>query len=101
MSINNKLPIGTSPLAQALEGKHPVCFHGEPGYVRGPCPPAVERSQALLLLGSPTGHRTPLSDVNGNLVLFELAEQVSGGRYAHALQALQVVVDHQVGSIPG
>ena len=84
--------LGTSPWAQALEGKHPVCFRGEPCYVRGHCPPAVERGQALL--GGPTGHRAPLSDVDGNLVLFELAEQFSGGGYAHALQALHVVFDH-------
>src|ERR671921_2484702 len=91
----------TSPRAQALEGKHPVCFRSEPGHVRGRSPPAVERSQALLVLGGPTGHSAPLSDVDGNLVLFELAEQFSGGRYAHALQALDVLFDHQLGSIPG
>src|SRR5918994_1125215 len=91
----------TPPRAQALEGKHPVCFRREPGHVRGRSPPAVERSQALLVLGGPTGHSTPLSDVDGNLVLFELAEQFSGGRYAHALQVLDVLFDHQLGSIPG
>src|ERR687889_791247 len=93
--------LGTSPRAQALEGKHPVCFRCEPGHVRGYRPRAVERSQALLVLGGPTGHSAPLSDVDGNLVLFELAQQFSGGRYANALQALDVLFDHQLGSIPG
>ena len=79
---------------EALEGEHPVSFRCEPGYVRGHCPPAVERGQALLILGSPTGYRAPLSDVEGNLLLFELAQQFSGGGYAHALQALHVVIDH-------
>src|SRR5215207_7278010 len=91
----------TSPRAQALEGKHPVSFRSEPCHVRGRRPPAVERGQALLLLGSPTGYRAPLSDVDGYLVLFELAEQFSGGGYAHTLQVLDVVFDHQVGSVPG
>src|SRR5215207_5765543 len=91
----------TSPRAQALEGKHPVCFRSEPRHVRGRSPPAVERGQALLVLGNPTGYRAPLSDVDGYLVLFELAEQFSGGGYAHALQVLDVVFDHQVGSVPG
>ena len=90
-----------SPLAQALEGEHPVSFRSEPGYVHGHCPPAVERGQALLVLGSPTGHSAPLSDVEGNLLLFELAQQFSGGGYAHALQALQVVFNDQVGSVSG
>src|SRR5215208_2265004 len=93
--------LGTSPPAQALEGKHPVCFRSELRHISGHCPPAVERGQALLVLGGPTGYRAPLSDVDGNLVFFQLAEQFSGGRYAHALQALHVVFDHQVGSIPG
>jgi hypothetical protein len=85
---------GTSPRAQTLESKHPVGLRSEPCHVRRRRPPAVERGQALLVLGSPTGYRAPLSDVDGNLVLFELAEQFSGGRYAHALQALHVVFDH-------
>jgi hypothetical protein len=93
--------LGTSPRAQTLEGKHPVDFRGEPCYVHGHCPPAVERGQALLILGSPTGYRASLSDVDGNLVLFELAEQFSGGGYAHTLQALDVLFDHQLGSVPG
>src|SRR4028118_830235 len=76
----------TSPPAQALEGKHPVGFRSEPCHVRGRRPSAVERSQALLVLGGPTGDRAPLSDVDGNLMLFELAHQVSGGGYAHTLQ---------------
>src|SRR5918994_7078867 len=99
--VRGRSVLGTSPWAQALEGKHPVCFRREPGHVRGRSPPAVERSQALLVLGGPTGHSTPLSDVDGNLVLSQLAEQFSGGRYAHALQALDVLFDHQLGSIPG
>jgi hypothetical protein len=78
----------TSPPAQALEGKHPVGFRSEPCHVRGHRPPAVERSQALLVLGSPTGYRASLSDVDGNLVLFELTQQFSGGGYAHTLQVL-------------
>src|SRR5215204_5126632 len=77
--------LGTSPWAPALEGKHPVGVRSEPCYVRGRRPPAVERGQALLLLGSPTGYRAPLSDVDRNLVLFELAQQFSGGGYSHAL----------------
>jgi hypothetical protein len=92
---------GSILLQDALEGKDPVCFLREPGHVRGRSPPAVERSQALLVLGGPTGHSAPLSDVDGNLVLFELAEQFSGGRYTHTLQVLDVVFDHQVGSVPG
>src|SRR5918994_6019657 len=68
--VRGRSVLGTSPWAQALEGKHPVCFRREPGHVRGRSPPAVERSQALLVLGGPTGHSTPLSDVDGNLVLF-------------------------------
>jgi hypothetical protein len=65
--------LGTSPWAQALEAKHPVCFRREPCYVGGRSPPAVEWGQALLVLGGPTGHSAPLSDVDGNLVLFKLA----------------------------
>src|SRR5919112_5486056 len=98
--VRGRWILGTSPLAQALEGKHPVCFRCEPCYVHGRSPPAVERSQALLVLGSPTGHRAPLSDVDGNLVLFELAEQFLGGGYAHTLQVLHVVFNDQVGSVP-
>src|SRR5919107_524229 len=90
----------TSPWAQALESKHPVCFRHEPGHVRGRTPPAVERSQALLVLGGPTGHSAPLSDVDGNLLLFELAQQFSGGRYTHTLQVLDVLFNDQLGSIP-
>src|SRR5215210_8973366 len=93
------MPHSPTPLQVALEGKHPVGFRGEPCYVRRRRPPAVERDQALLVLGSPTGYRAPLSDVDGNLVLFELGEQFSGGRYAYALQALHVVFDHQLGSV--
>jgi hypothetical protein len=86
--------LGISPLSEALEGKHPVSFRSELRHVRGLRPPAVERGQALLILSSPTGYRAPLSDVDGNLVLFELVEQFSGGGYAYTLQALQVVFDH-------
>src|SRR5918992_534441 len=98
--VRGRSVLGTSPWAQALEGKHPVCFRGEPCYVRGRSPPAVVRGQALLVLGGPTGHRAALSDVDGNLVIFELAEQFSGGRYAHTLQVLDVLFDHQLGSVP-
>jgi hypothetical protein len=72
--VRGRSVLGTSPRAHALEGKHPVCFRREPGHVRGRSPPAVERGQVLLVLGGPTGYRAPLSDVDGNLVLFELAE---------------------------
>src|SRR5215212_2001230 len=92
ISHPNKLP---------LEGEHPVCLRGESGHVRWRGPPAVDRGQALLVFGSPTGHRAPLSDVDGNLVIPQLAEQLSGRGYAHTLHALRVVADHQFGSVPG
>jgi hypothetical protein len=92
--VRGRWVLGTSPWAQALEAKHPICFRREPCYIRGRSPPAVERGQALLVLGGPTGHSAPLSDKDGYLVFSQFAEQFSGGRYAHALQPLQVVFDH-------
>lgn len=61
-------------LPTTLEGEHPVRLRGEPRHIRRRCPPAVNRGQALLVLGGPTGHRAPLSNVDGNLVLPQLTE---------------------------
>lgn len=61
-------------LPSTLEGEHPVRLRGEPRHIRRCRPPAVNRGQTLLVLGGPTGHRAPLSNVDGNLVLPQLTE---------------------------
>ena len=89
-SIAHERPPRIDLTIRALERQDLVGFSAQPRGLRRSDPFAIHNVEAGV--GRPTGDCTTLSDIDGDLMLFQLREKLSHWRNAHSLQPLVIVV---------